>query len=116
MSLFFQNIAHFSPIHAGVAFLPMMATLMAMNILAGRLIGQIEHRTLATGGLLLSALGYLLMAPALATHAYGWLVVPMLLAGSGIALTIPTITSATLAAVPSNQAGVASALLNAARH
>ncbi|MFV3014437.1 MFS transporter [Pseudomonas sp. KHB2.9] len=115
MSLFFQTIEHFSPIHAGVAFLPMMATLMAMNILAGRLIGQIEHRTLATGGLLLSALGYLLMAPALATHAYGWLVVPMLLAGSGIALTIPTITSATLAVVPSNQAGVASALLNAAR-
>lgn len=115
MSLFFQTIEHYSPIQAGFAFLPMMATLIAMNILAGRLIGHIQHRILATGGLLLSASGYLMMAPAVATHAYGWLVVPMLLAGSGIALTIPTITSATLAAVPSKQAGIASALLNAAR-
>ncbi|WP_339536193.1 MULTISPECIES: MFS transporter [Pseudomonas] len=115
LSLFFQTIEHFSPNQTGLAFLPMMAVLMVMNILAGRLICHIQHRVLATGGLLLSALGYVLMAPALATHAYGWLVVPMLLAGSGIALTIPTITSATLAAVPSNQAGIASALLNAAR-
>ncbi|WP_431822374.1 hypothetical protein [Burkholderia sp. F1] len=39
----------------------------------------------------------------------------MLLAGSGIALTIPTITDAMLAAVCSAQSGIASGLMNAAR-
>jgi DHA2 family methylenomycin A resistance protein-like MFS transporter len=115
LSLYFQAIEHFSPQQTGLAFLPMMAILMVMNILAGRLVGRLHRRTLATGGLLIAALGYLLLGPALHTHVYGWLAVPMLLAGGGVALTIPTITSATLAAVPGHQAGIASGLLNAAR-
>lgn len=115
LSLFFQTIEHFSPRQVGIAFLPMMAVLMMMNILAGRLVDRIHRRTLATTGLLIAAFGYLLMLAALTTHTYGWLVVPMLLAGSGIALTIPTVTSATLAAVSARQAGIASGLLNAGR-
>ena len=115
LSLYFQSIEHFSAEQTGLAFLPMMAVLMGMNILAGRLSGRIERRTLASAGLLMSAAGYLLMLPALAAQAYVWCVLPMLLAGGGIALAIPTITSATLAAVPGHQAGIASGLLNAAR-
>lgn len=114
-SLFFQSIEHMTPEQTGLAFLPMMTVLMIMNVLAARVVRKVGRRSLVTGGLLWSGLGYLLMLPALATHSYGWLVVPMLLAGSGIALTIPTITSATLAAVQANQTGIASGLLNAAR-
>lgn len=115
LSLFFQAIEQFTPEQTGLAFLPMMITLMVMNIWAGRLMGRVRWRTLATAGLLGSAGGYLLMIPALAAHAPAWLIVPMLLAGSGIALTIPTITRATLAAVDSAQTGIASGVLNAAR-
>ncbi|MDE1164334.1 MAG: MFS transporter [Pseudomonas sp.] len=114
-SLYFQAIEQFTPEQTGLAFLPMMGVLMGMNIVAGKLMGRIGKRALATVGLLISALGYLLLIPALAAQAYGWLVVPMLLAGGGIALTIATITSATLAAVDRSQAGIASGLLNAAR-
>lgn len=115
LSLFFQAIWHTTPIDTGLAFLPMMGILMLMNIVAGRLAGKIGARVLATAGLSIAAAGYLAMWPALAAPSHRWLALPMLLAGSGIALTIPTITDALLAAVSSAQSGTASGLLNAAR-
>ncbi|RBH57596.1 MULTISPECIES: MFS transporter [Pseudomonas] len=114
-SLLFQSIWQLTPQRTGLAFLPMMAVLMLMNILAGRLAERLSERVLVMAGLTVSACGYALMLPALAAQSYTLLVVPMLLAGSGIALVIPTITQAVLTAVPANRAGVASGLLNAAR-
>ncbi|WP_175734424.1 MFS transporter [Burkholderia ambifaria] len=115
LSLLFQSIWHMTPVRSGVALLPMMGILMLMNIVAGRLASRLGARTLATIGLLISAVGYLAMWPAIAAESFWLLAVPMLLAGSGIALTIPTITAATLTAVSSAHSGVASGLLNAAR-
>lgn len=114
-SLFFQSVWHLSPQRTGLAFLPMMAILMIMNIVAGRLVSRTGTRALTTAGLLIAATGYLLMLPALSIQSYGVLVLPMLLAGGGIALVVPTITNTLLAAVPGNQSGIASGLLNAAR-
>ena len=115
LSLLFQSVWHMTPVRAGVAFLPMMGVLMVMSIVAGRLTGRLGARTLATAGLSISAVGYLAMWPAIATQSNGLLAIPMLLAGGGIALTIPTITDAALAAVSGAQSGVASGLLNTAR-
>lgn len=115
LSLLFQTIWHMTPVRTGVAFLPMMGILMVMNIVAGRLASRISARALATTGMLTSAVGYLAMIPALAAQSHWMLALPMLLAGSGVALTIPTITHAMLAAVNSAQSGIASGLLNAAR-
>ncbi|WP_175821640.1 MFS transporter [Burkholderia sp. BCC0419] len=115
LSLLFQSVWHMTPVRSGVALLPMMGILMLMNIVAGRLASRLGARTLATVGLLISAAGYLAMWPAIAAESFWLLAVPMLLAGSGIALTIPTITAATLTAVSSAHSGVASGLLNAAR-
>ncbi|VWC58520.1 MFS transporter [Burkholderia lata] len=115
LSLLFQSVWHMTPVRTGVEFLPMMGVLMVMSIVAGRLTGRLGARTLATAGLSVSAVGYLAMWPAIAAQSSGWLALPMLLAGSGIALTIPTITDAALAAVSGAQSGVASGLLNTAR-
>lgn len=114
-SLLFQTVWHFTPERTGLAFLPMMAVLVVMNIAAGRLVNRVGARTLTMVGLAIAIAGYLSMLPALATHTYGWLIVPMLLAGGGIALAVPTLTNALLAAVKREQSGIASGLLNAAR-
>ncbi len=115
LSLYFQTVRHLSAEATGLAFLPMMGVLMIMNIIAGRLLGRVGARTLATTGLLVSACGYGLMVPALSGPSLAPLMLPMLLAGSGIALTVPTITSTALAAVSSRHAGIASGVLNSAR-
>lgn len=114
-SLFFQTIQHFSPQQTGLAFLPMTAILMVMNVVAGHLITRLGPRRIMVAGLVMAAVGYLLLLPVTAEGAYGRLVLPMLLAASGIALTIPTMTNATLSAVDASRAGIASGVLNSAR-
>ncbi|HEV3426585.1 MAG TPA: MFS transporter [Paraburkholderia sp.] len=115
LSLLFQAVWHFTPERTGLAFLPMMAVLVVMNIAAGRLVHRIGARTLTMLGLLIAIAGYLSMLTALAAQSYAWLIAPMLLAGAGIALAVPTLTNALLAAVRREQSGIASGLLNAAR-
>ncbi|WP_337064565.1 MFS transporter [Rouxiella badensis] len=114
-SLYFQFIRDFAPLKTGLAFLPMMGIMVFANIAAGRLATRMGARTLAATGMLASSVGYLLVLPGLADGSYAQMAIPMLIAGGGIALTIPTITHATLSAVPGSQAGIASGLLNAAR-
>ncbi|WP_416772963.1 MFS transporter [Pseudomonas sp. RHF3.3-3] len=114
-SLYFQAQWHWTPERTGLAFLPMMGVLMVMNLLAGHLAGRWSGRTLVMLGLGISACGYGLMLAALAEQSYRLLILPMLLAGGGIALAIPTLTHAMLEAVPAHYAGTASGTLNAAR-
>jgi len=115
LSLYFQFIRGFTPLQTGMAFLPMMGVLVVFNITAGRLVTKVGARTLAVSGLLISACGYALFLPGIVVASYPLLVIPMLIAGGGTALTIPTITNAALAAVAGKQAGIASGLLNASR-
>ncbi len=114
-SLFFQLEQHLSPQQTGLAFLPMTVVLMAVNILVGRLFGRLGARRLVLFGLSWAALGYALLWPISIEGAYGWLIVPMLIASSGIAIMVPTLTNLTLSAVVPAQTGIASGVLNAAR-
>lgn len=114
-SLYFQFIRDFSSLKTGLAFLPMLSVMVFANIAAGRLSSRLGARNIAASGLVISALGYLLTLPGLLTGSYLMMSIPMTLAGVGIALTVPTITNATLAAVAGSQSGIASGLLNAAR-
>jgi DHA2 family methylenomycin A resistance protein-like MFS transporter len=114
-SLFFQLEQHLSPQETGIAFLPMTIVLMVMNIIAGRLITRLGVRRLMVFGLLLAATGYLLLIPVSVGGAYWQLIVPMLMAASGIALMVPTMTNVTLSSVDPSRAGVASGVLNTAR-
>ncbi|MDM0010491.1 MFS transporter [Variovorax sp. J22G73] len=114
-SLFFQAVQQLSPQQTGLAFLPMTAILMVMNIVAGRLVTRAGTRALMVAGLALASLGYLLLLRVDADRAYLTLVLPMLLAASGIALVVPTMTNATLSSVDAAHAGIASGVLNSAR-
>lgn len=114
-SLFFQMQQHFSSQLTGLAFLPMTVVLVAFNVLAGRLITRTGPRLLMVSGLTLAAFGYLLLMPVSIGGSYWLLAGPMLLAASGIALVVPTMTNATLSAVDPSRAGIASGVLNCAR-
>ncbi|WP_422089150.1 hypothetical protein [Variovorax sp.] len=98
-SLFFQAVQQLSPQQTGLAFLPVTAILMVMNIVAGRLVTRVGLRALMVAGLALASFGYLLLLRVDADRSYLTLVLPMLLAASGIALVVPTMTNATLSAV-----------------
>ncbi|MBT0724880.1 MFS transporter [Rosenbergiella sp. S61] len=115
LSLYFQLVKHFTPEEVGTAFLPMMSSLFLVNIIAGRLLPRVGPKFLTSLGLIISALGYLLLLLAIQSPHQWETSVAMLLSGSGIALAIPSITSATLHSTPVEKAGIASGLLNSAR-
>ena len=114
-SLFFQMEQHMSAQRTGLAFLPMTVVLLGVNILAGRLLHRIGARTLMTAAMAAAALGYLLLLPVSVDGAYWPLVVPMLIAASGIAVMVPTMTNITLSSVDPSRSGIASGILNSAR-
>ena len=57
LSLFFQRTQHFGALHAGLAFAPMTAAIMAANAVAGALEQRVGARTVIAGGGLLMAAG-----------------------------------------------------------
>jgi MFS transporter, DHA2 family, methylenomycin A resistance protein len=66
-------------------------------------------------GLLLGGAGLIGLVAAGAHTPYLVLVLPMIAAGSGMALTMPAATSALLESAPADRAGIASGVINAAR-
>ncbi|WP_144108146.1 MFS transporter [Paraburkholderia sp. BCC1886] len=114
-SLFFQIEQQMSAQRTGLAFLPMTAVVMAVNIVASRSLHRVGAKRMMIGGMVVAALGYLLLLPVSFGGSYGALVVPMLIAAGGIAAVVPTMTNLTLSSVDAARSGIAAGVLNSAR-
>ncbi|MGZ4380073.1 MAG: MFS transporter [Gaiellaceae bacterium] len=115
ISLFMQNILHYSAIKAGATFLPMTILIILVAPLAGALSDRLGSRWLMTGGMLLVA-GSLVVFAQLDQSSGFWDILPgLLIGGVGMAMTMSPMTSATLSAVSVDKAGVASGVLNTFR-
>jgi MFS transporter, DHA2 family, methylenomycin A resistance protein len=114
LSLFFQRVQGFSPIETGLRMVPLLAPLTLLAPFGGRLVGSIGPR-LPSGGLLLSALGMILLSRIDAHTSYGWIWPLLLLTGLGLAPATPALVAAATSSVPPERAGMASAINNTAR-
>jgi len=111
---YFQLGLGYSPMETGLRLLPWTATPMLVAPLAGALADRIGSRPLLVTGLLLQA-GGLAWVAALASTAdtsYARWVVPLIIAGIGISMTVPTVPTAALGAVPPGDVGRASGVNN----
>jgi EmrB/QacA subfamily drug resistance transporter len=107
---YFQLGLGYSPLGTGLRLLPWTATPMVVAPLAGALADRIGARPLLVGGLVLQAAGLAWVA-SLATAAgggYGRFVAPLVIAGVGVSMALPTAPTATLGAVPPSDVGRAS--------
>jgi EmrB/QacA subfamily drug resistance transporter len=113
MSQFFQVGLGYSPLATGLRFLPWTATPLLIAPVAGRLADRIGVRPLMAGGLAMQAGGLAWVALDITTGAtYGELVLPLIIAGVGISMSIPTTPTAALDAVPPADIGTASGVQN----
>jgi MFS transporter, DHA2 family, methylenomycin A resistance protein len=115
INLYFQQVRGASALGAGLALLPEAGLLTVASIAAGRLAARSGPRRPMLLGLLLGAAGLLGLMVAGEETAYVVLVPPLIAAGFGMALTMPSATTAVIQAAPGDRAGLASGVINASR-
>jgi EmrB/QacA subfamily drug resistance transporter len=100
---------------AGAALLPVNVLMLGLSGRVGRVSARIGARLPMTVGALLAAAGFLLLSRISPGAGYVTGVLPGLAVfGVGLAMLVAPLTAAVLGAVPEGQAGVASAVNNAA--
>ena len=111
---YFQLGLGYSPLATGLRLLPWTATPMVVAPLAGALADRIGTRPLLVCGLLLQAGGLAWVASLTAAGAggYGRFVLPLIIAGAGISMAIPTAPTAALGAAGPQDVGRASGVNN----
>ncbi|WP_371422714.1 MFS transporter [Tardiphaga sp.] len=115
LSLYLQNVHYYQPHDAGLAFLPLMATLILANLFSGWMAGQFGNRRPMVLGALLCAAGFALLLLLDAQSTYTAMLVPFLTIPAGMGLAVPAMTNAMLSSVDKSWSGTASAVLNSAR-
>jgi EmrB/QacA subfamily drug resistance transporter len=113
LTQFLQTIMGFSPLRAGVAFLPMTIALFAVSRLAPRLMPLLGPKPLMITGMVpaIAAMAWLSrVSPE--TSYWSGIFGPMLLVGLGMGLVFVPLTTASLAGVPAADSGAASGLVN----
>ena len=116
VSLYLQQVLGYSPIKAGLAFLPMTLCIVVGSTVASRIVARVGVKRLLVTGLTLQTIGLLLFGT-IATHGtyLGDMLVPSLLVAMGIGLSFVPATIAAVAGVAPAEAGLASGLVNTAR-
>lgn len=116
LSQFFQVAQGLGPLEAGLRTLPWTAMPMLVAPLAGLLSDRIGSRPLMAAGLALQAIGigWLAIVSEPSTP-YAELLVPFILAGTGMALVFAPSANAVLASVRPEEAGQASGATNTIR-
>ncbi len=115
MALYMQNVLHYSPLQAGVRFLPATVVIIVMGPLAGRMTDRIGPRPLMTAGLVVVAVALAIQSRITVHSGYGLLLPGFILMGVGMGLTMSPMSTAAMNSVDRAKSGVASGVLSMSR-
>jgi len=113
LTQFVQNILGFSPLQAGIAFLPLTAAIIVTSQVVARVVGRFGPRRFITAGPLLVAGGLFWLSRINdQTSYFPGLVGPMLLIAIGMGNIFVPLTLMAVSGARPEESGLASALLN----
>jgi MFS transporter, DHA2 family, methylenomycin A resistance protein len=115
LSLFLQRVRGYSPLGAGLAFLPLTGGFLISNLASGPVIARFGARVPMVLGGITGTVGYALLLHVDVSTSLPGMLIAFLLIPSGMGLAVPAMTTAILASVEKQRAGTASAVLNTAR-
>jgi hypothetical protein len=115
ITLFVQDDLGYGPFAAGLRFLPITMLSFVVAPFAGKLSVRIKARYLLGSGLLLVALGLLLMSSVHASSGWTVLLPGFIVTGIGIGTVNPVLASAAISVVPPQRSGMASGANNTFR-
>jgi EmrB/QacA subfamily drug resistance transporter len=112
LALYMQNIRQYTPLQAGVRFLPSTGIIIFMGPLAGRLADRVGSRPLMTFGLLAISASLFWQSHLTISSGYGTLLPGFLLLGIGMGFVMSPMSTAAMNSVDRTKAGVASGILS----
>jgi EmrB/QacA subfamily drug resistance transporter len=115
LALYMQNIRGYSPLQAGVRFLPSTLMIVLIAPIAGRLADRIGPRPLMTFGLLCVSGALFWQSYLTVSSSYGTLLPGFVLMGIGMAFVMSPMSTAAMNSVEATKAGVASGILSMSR-
>jgi EmrB/QacA subfamily drug resistance transporter len=110
ITLYIQDVLGFTPLEAGLRFLPVTLLSFFVAPISGNLLNKVPARFLLGGGLIVVGIGLLLMHGVAVGDSWTGLLPGFILAGIGIGMTNPAIASTAIGVVPPMRAGMASGI------
>lgn len=110
LTQYLQFVQGYDPLGAGLALVPYAAATAVCNGVGAALGQRVSNRVLITGGMVLMAGGFAIIAFLRPDSSYGVLVASFLVMGVGTGLAGPAAYATLMGAVPPAHAGVGSAL------
>ena len=107
LTLYLQDYLHYSPLQAGLRYLPITLGAFIAAPVAGGLLGRVPARVLMAIGLAGTGIGLLLMSGL--SHGSGWtaLLPGFIIAGLAVGVLNPVIADVALSVVPKERSGMA---------
>jgi EmrB/QacA subfamily drug resistance transporter len=115
LTLYLQNVLGYSPIQAGLRFLPLSVISFFVAPIAGRLSSRLPVRVLLGSGLGLVGLALVLMHGLTPSSSWTHLLPGFLISGIGIGMVNPPLASVAVSVVEPRRAGMASGVNNTFR-
>jgi EmrB/QacA subfamily drug resistance transporter len=110
LTIYMQGVLDFSPLEAGLRFLPLTILGFVVAPISGSLSHKVQIRYLLGAGLALVGIGLLLMHGLSADSEWTALLVGFIVAGIGIGTTNPGIGQVAIAVVPVEKSGMGSGI------
>jgi EmrB/QacA subfamily drug resistance transporter len=115
LTLYMQNILHYSPLETGLRFLPATIMIVLVAPIAGRMADRIGSRPLMTVGLVVVASAIFIQSHITVHSTYLLLLPGFVLMGLGMGLVMSPMSTAAMNAVDRTKAGAASGVLSMSR-
>jgi EmrB/QacA subfamily drug resistance transporter len=112
VTLYMQDILGFSPVEAGVRFLPATLMIVAFAPIAGRLTDRVGPRWLIGGGMTIVSISLYWLTTIHVGSTYADIWPSFVLMGFGMAMVMSPMSTAAMNAVAVSKAGVASGILS----
>jgi EmrB/QacA subfamily drug resistance transporter len=115
LTQYLQGVSGYSPLKAGIAFLPMTLVMFSMVQVVPRVAGRIGGTSLLIAGLSLDMAGMAWLSRlSESTAFFPGIAVPMVMMGIGMGAALTPLTAAGIAGVQPEDAGAASGVVNVA--
>jgi EmrB/QacA subfamily drug resistance transporter len=110
LTLYLQNYLGYSPLAAGLRYLPITLLAFLVGPIAGTLLARVPARLLLSVGLGMTGVGLLLMSGIRAGSGWTTLLGGFLVAGAGVGLLNPVIATVAVSVVPNQHSGMAAGI------